>query len=348
MNRQYCTSTFIHRVGEHTQAVFGWSQRPAISLTSPTQLAILECFLQPQTIASAHQVYQELKAQPPGGKLSELGNDLLLKLMGGEIIYLTQGFKSYLEPEQQVNLTGKMPLFAPYPEIDFAQFQQVFQELYGLGLIVPAVGQVDWGDIRRCLPLCGITGFSRGTPIDRYYQKQFLDAVKERIKGHVLEIGGLAKDREFYNFNWAEIISYRCMNIEAGAGVDLVGDAHDAHAITAHSVDAILIFNVLEHCYDPAQVIGNMKHWLRRGGWCLALVPTAQRLHDRPADYWRLLPDGLRYLFRDYSQCDLYTYGNTLTVVATFLGIAAEELTPAELDGQHPDYPVIACVAAQA
>ncbi len=348
MNRQYCTSTFIRRVGDQTQVVFGWSQQPAFTLAWPVQLAILECFLQPQTVAGAWQRYQDWQAKPAGGDWSQFGSAGILQLTRGEIIYLTQGFKSYLEPEQQVNLTGKMPLFAPYPEIDFAQFQQVFQELYGLGLIVPAVGQVDWGDIRRCLPLCGITGFSRGTPIDRYYQKQFLDAVKERIKGHVLEIGGLAKDREFYNFNWAEIISYRCMNIESGAGVDLVGDAHDVNVIPADSVDTILIFNVLEHCHQPAQVIGNMKHWLRRGGWCLALVPTAQRLHDRPADYWRLLPDGLRYLFRDYSQCDLYTYGNTLTVVATFLGIAAEELTPAELDGQHPDYPVIACVAAQA
>jgi hypothetical protein len=59
------------------------------------------------------------------------------------------------------------------------------------------------------------------------------------------------------------------------------------------------------------------------------------------------LPDGLSYLFRSYAQCHLYTYGNTLTVLATFLGIAAAELTPAELDMKHPDYPVIACVAAQ-
>ncbi|MEN9215698.1 MAG: methyltransferase domain-containing protein [Gloeomargarita sp. HHBFW_bins_162] len=347
MNQQYQTSTFIRRVGGSTQAVFGWSQRPPVSLTSPVQLAILECFLQPQTVESAFQTYQELKAQPSGIKLSEIGDNLLLKLLRGEIVYLTQGFKSYLEPRQQVDLTAKMPLFTPYPEIDFPEFEWGFNELYKLGLIVPAVGQVNWGDIRRCLPLCGITGFSRGTPIDRYYQKQFLDAVGDRISGHILEIGGVANDRQFYDFNFAEITNYQCMNIEPGAGVDLVGDAHDINAVNAHSVDTVLIFNVLEHCHNPAQVIANIQQWLRPGGWCLALVPTAQRLHDRPADYWRLLPDGLRYLFQDYSQCDLYTYGNPLTVVATFLGIASEELTPQELANHHPDYPVIACVAAQ-
>lgn len=347
MNQQYCTSTFIRKVGGSAQAVFGWSQRPVIPLSSPVQYAILECFLHPQTVDSGYRVYQELHRQLPGIQLSELGNDLLLKIMQGEIILLTQGFASYLEPSQQVNLTSKIPLFSPYPDIELREFEQVWQELYDLGLIVPAVGQVNWGDIRRRVPLCGITGFSRGTPIDRYYQKQFLHTVGNRIIGDVLEIGGVAKDRDFYELHGENITSYRCLNIEPGAGVDIVGDAHCPDVVAAGSVDTMLIFNVLEHCYDPGLVIANIHTWLKPGGWCLALVPTAQRLHDRPADYWRLLPDGLNHLFRHYSQCHLHIYGNTLTVVATFLGMAAEELTPAELDTKNPDYPVIACVAAQ-
>ncbi|APB34287.1 putative methyltransferase [Gloeomargarita lithophora Alchichica-D10] len=347
MSQQYCTSTFIRRTGGTTQAVFGWSQRAAVPLSSPMQLAILECFVQAQTLASGYQIYQEWQTQPVGIELSTLGENLLLKIMQNEIIYLTQGFPSYLQPEQQVNLTDKLPLFSPYPAVNLPEFQATFQQLYELGLIVPAVGQINWGDVRRWAPVCAITGFSRGTPIDRYYQKQFLQTVGDKIKGNILEIGGVAKDREFYDLNLAQITTYRCMNIEAGAGVDFVGDAHDPNMVMADSVDAILIFNVLEHCYDPSCVIDNIHQWLKPGGWCLALVPTAQRLHDRPADYWRLLPDGLTYLFRHYAQCNLYTYGNTLTVLATFLGVAMEELTLQELATQHPDYPVIACVAAQ-
>jgi len=347
MKPQYCTSTFIRWSGASTEAVFGWSQRSEIPLTSPMQCAILECFLHPQTLESGYRIYQELRTKLPGIQLTELGDDILIKIMQQEIVYLTQGFASYLEPYEQVNLTAKIPLFSPYPEIEFWEFEREFQELYTLGLIVPAVGQVNWGDLRRSVPLCGITGFSRGTPIDRYYQKQFLQAVGDKITGNVLEIGGVAKDREFYELDVSKITSYHCMNIAPGAGVDFVGDAHDPEVVEADSVDTILIFNVLEHCYDPGQVISNIHQWLKPGGWCLALVPTAQRLHDRPADYWRLLPDGLSYLFRSYAQCHLYTYGNTLTVLATFLGIAAAELTPGELDMKHPDYPVIACVAAQ-
>ncbi|MCS7292010.1 MAG: methyltransferase domain-containing protein [Gloeomargarita sp. SKYBB_i_bin120] len=347
MNRTYCTSAFLQRTGQKTQAVFGWSQREPMDLPLPAQWAILECFLQPQTPASAYEIYRARQTQSPKMNLSQFGEPLLLKMMQGEVVYLAQGFASYLEPEQQANLTQEVPLFAPYPALAFAEFEQLFQELVMQGLIVPAVGQVAWGDIRRWTPICAITGFSRGTPIDRYYQKQFLQQVKERVRGNVLEIGGVAKDWEFYPFDRQQMTVYCCMNLTAGAGVDVVADAHDPQATTANFWDVVLIFNVLEHCYDPARVIANIHTWLKPGGWCLALVPTAQRLHDRPADYWRLLPDGLRYLFRHYSRCELYTYGNTLTVVATFLGVAAEELTVAELDQHHPDYPVIACVAAQ-
>ena len=351
MEQQYFSSTFIRKTADGVAAVFGWSQRAAIPLDDPGALALLECFVTPQTLASAYQTYQAFRGQASGRPrlLEQLhfGGDAVIQIMGGAVVYLAQGFRSYLEPEQQVKLTGDLPLFTPYPDLDFSEFQNLFQRLYDQGLIVPAVGHIHWGNVRRWSPVCAITGFSRGTPIDRYYQRQFLHTVKDKIRGSVLEIGGVAKDREFYDFALEHVTSYCCVNLEPGAGVDVVGDAHNPELVAADTADTVFIFNVLEHCYEPQRVVQNIHRWLRPGGWCLALVPTAQRLHDRPADYWRLLPDGLNYLFRNYAQCHLYTYGNTLTVLANFLGVAAEELTSAELAIHHPDYPVIACVAAQ-
>jgi hypothetical protein len=39
-------------------------------------------------------------------------------------------------------------------------------------------------------------------------------------------------------------------------------------------------------------------------------------------------------------------YGNPLSVVASFLGMAAEEVSPQELDAWHPEYPVATCPVA--
>ena len=43
----------------------------------------------------------------------------------------------------------------------------------------------------------------------------------------------------------------------------------------------------------------------------------------------------------------LYVYGNPITAIAGYQGIATEELTPEELDAFHPDYPVATCMVAQ-
>jgi hypothetical protein len=67
---------------------------------------------------------------------------------------------------------------------------------------------------------------------------------------------------------------------------------------------------------------------------------------DFPRDYWRLLPEGLQQLFEAFSQQQFYVYGNPLTVVASYLGIAAEELALHELDECHPAYPVATCLVA--
>ena len=76
------------------------------------------------------------------------------------------------------------------------------------------------------------------------------------------------------------------------------------------------------------------------------MVPSAQRLHDFPCDYWRPRPEGLQQFFQGYSQQQLYVYGNPLAVVASFMGIAAEELLAHELDDWHPYYPVATCLVA--
>nr|WP_230968368.1 hypothetical protein [Nostoc sp. WHI] len=43
----------------------------------------------------------------------------------------------------------------------------------------------------------------------------------------------------------------------------------------------------------------------------------------------------------------MYVYGNPTTVIASYHGIAVEELTSEELDAYHPDYPVANCILAE-
>lgn len=224
------------------------------------------------------------------------------------------------------------------------EFAVAVDQLAACGLVSPARGTLNWGDFRRLGPFCPAFGTSRGTPIDRVYLGQFIEQVRDQVAGVVLEIGGTADNRERYGLQGCT--AYHSLEMEAGPGISHVGDAHDSGLFEADSYDAILLFNVLEHCHTPQAVVDNIHRWLKPGGVCLLMVPNAQRVHDYPGDFWRPMPEGVRHLFRDYDETQLFVYGNPTTCIASLMGVSAEELSPQEINVVNPEYPVATCVMA--
>lgn len=223
-------------------------------------------------------------------------------------------------------------------------FPEVLREAEEMGLIAPVASSLAWGDLRRLVPICPWFGFSRGTPIDRYYLEHFARDVREQVCGCVVDIGG--RPAFWQKLGFARV-SRRCVvDIAPQSGVDVVGNAADPLLFEADSVDGVLAFNVLEHCPVPQAVVDAVRRWLRPGGKLFCMVPSVQRVHRMPSDYCRLLPAALEVLFRDWSTMRLHVYGNPLTSIAALMGVAAEELDVGELDALHPDYPVATCAVA--
>jgi SAM-dependent methyltransferase len=368
MAQAYVTTAFLKAQGNQLETVFGWSQRQAHSISAKSWLVALEIFVHEHDVAAAYQRFQTVRSAPVSeGVIHKIEQyqpfdptqAVLVLLQNQTLTVLGNGFKSYIDQEGLIDLSPVskdtfqvlLQLFVHQQLEDdletinsFEAFQQLVNTLEQLGLLSPAIGSINWGDFRRLAPLCHITGFTRGNPIDRYYLQKFVDEIREQVVGDVLEVGGVPKDREFYQFD--RVKTYRIMNLEAGAGVDLVGDVHDPNLVEPDSLDSLVIFNVLEHCYAPWVAVENIRRWLKPGGKCFCMVPSAQRLHDRPGDFWRPLPDGMNWLFRSFADKQLYVYGNPLTVLASFHGVGYEELTLEELDAFHPDYPVSTCMVA--
>ena len=227
----------------------------------------------------------------------------------------------------------------------FDDFDVVFDFLEREGFVAPPVGELNWGDLRRMVPVCSRFGFSRGSPIDRYYLDQFIEKIRPLVHGDVVEIGGKDENGRLYQFEHA--VRYRGFDMFEDPDISLVGDAHDPNALAEAQLDTIIAFNVLEHCPKPWIVIDNMRRWLKPDGLALVMVPSCQRLHRMPEDYWRPLPAALIHLFTTWADCELHVYGNPSTAIAAMLGIAVEELSVGELDAYHPDYPVTTCVIAK-
>jgi SAM-dependent methyltransferase len=224
-------------------------------------------------------------------------------------------------------------------------FQRGVEVLVQSGLLVPASGHVRWGQLRRLEPVGKNFGYGRGTPIDRYYLGKFIELIRPLVQGNTLEIGGSISNGVSFGFTRAT--EYHAVELHPSPNNDYAGDVHEASLIAADVFDAIVCFNVLEHCTRPWIVVDNMHKWLKKGGKAFCMVPNAQRVHEMPRDYWRPLPSAMESMFSAFSHIQLHVYGNLITHTASFYGIACEELKPEELDYAHPDYPVATCIVAE-
>jgi hypothetical protein len=100
---------------------------------------------------------------------------------------------------------------------------------------------------------------------------------------------------------WRHIFTGRTVigiDIHAGPGVDLVGDAHRLSSIIVPGSAAAFVSNVVfEHLEVPWLVALEVQRILRIGGLALVSAPMVWPEHAAPNDFWRASPFGLRSLF---------------------------------------------------
>ena len=326
--------------------------------SDPIGLAVLESFIFAQTVDGAFQRFSARRAASARRQLMEL-DGLLDPGVNARFLLEQQRLSVFLPRRRKVDVTrlsrdtgavleamqGALGRPSEASPTSRRMFDTVVTALVGAGALSPRPGTVDFGDFGRLWPFSYRFGFDRGGPVDRYYLRQFVRSIRPIVRGRCLEIGGSVRNNWFYRF---DVDEFRTLELEqSNVADDLVGDAADQGVLDPASWDSILAFHVLEHCPNPFAVVSNMCAWLRPNGHACIVVPCAQRVHNYPGDYWRFMPDGLRVLFRDFSEVNVSTYGNPLTVVSNYLGLSHTELVAENMDAVHPDYPVLACVVAR-
>lgn len=131
-------------------------------------------------------------------------------------------------------------------------------------------------------------------PVDFAYLRHLIG--RGLIEGPVLEIGSrtwqgddgnAARECRLAGLAWEGT------DIVAGPGVDFVLDILDAQAVEAISRrwSAVLLFNLLEHVYNPIDALTNAMKLVAPGGVGVVVGPAVLQLHDYPRDYWRPMPD---------------------------------------------------------
>ena len=82
-------------------------------------------------------------------------------------------------------------------------------------------------------------------------------------------------------------------DIVEGQGVDFVLDILDPDAVNAvdRQWPTVLLFNLLEHVYNPILALEHACRLVAPGGVIVVVGPAVWQLHDYPKDYWRPMPD---------------------------------------------------------
>ena len=217
-----------------------------------------------------------------------------------------------------------------------------------MATIQPTVGKVRLGTLRRPTPISTTFGFDRGTPVDRYY----IEAVIRRygrvggdIRGRVLEVGDdrYARD-EMSRVERLDILDVNPANERA----TVIADLADAGHLEGGRFDCIICTQTLLLIYDVHAAIRELHRLLAPGGVLLLTVPGISQIcateTDTFDDFWRFTTASVTRLLDEAfppQNVIVEAYGNVLAASAFLYGLAAEELTAAELDRRDPRYEVV-------
>ena len=215
----------------------------------------------------------------------------------------------------------------------------------------PPVGWVQFGILRRVMPISRVFGSDRGKCIDRYYIENFLACHADDIRGHVLEIGDDAYTRKFGcdRVTKSDILHAT----EGNPKATIVADLTSADHIPSDTFDCIVFTQTLQFIYDVRAAVRTLYRILKPDGVLLATFSGISQISrydmDRWGEYWRFTTLSAQRLLEEVfpkENIGVQAHGNVLTAIAFLHGLAAGELTKEELDYHDPDYEVTIMVKA--
>lgn len=100
-----------------------------------------------------------------------------------------------------------------------------------------------------------------------------------------------------------EAFDYTGIDIAAGPNVDRVVDSYD---FGAEQYDMVISGSTMEHVQDLHAWRDAVIRACKPGGRICVIAPHTWDEHRHPVDCWRILPDGMRWLFRELVilECD--------------------------------------------
>jgi SAM-dependent methyltransferase len=213
-------------------------------------------------------------------------------------------------------------------------------------------GTVEMGSLRRLSPISGVFAKDRGLAIDRYYIEQFLAGHSSDIHGRVLEIGDAYYTKKF---GGSRVTQSDILHVVAGnPEATIVADLTAADNLPDNLFDCIILTQTLQMIYDMRAALHHLHRILKPSGVVLVTGSGITKIARREGmdawgEYWHLTTQSAQRLFAEFfplQNVNVQVYGNVLSATALLYGLAAQELTPRELDFRDADYEVLIAIHA--
>ncbi|MBW4636460.1 MAG: glycosyltransferase [Iphinoe sp. HA4291-MV1] len=223
---------------------------------------------------------------------------------------------------------------------------------------IPPTGAVDFGSLRRVIPMSQAFGYDRGQPVDRYYIENFLTCYQDDIRGRVLEVGDDNYTRQFGGYVCSKdsvqrITQSDVLHVTKGnPKATIIGDLASGDNIPSNSFDCFILTHTIQFIYDVRAALKTVYRILKPGGVALVTVPGISHIGDYQwSDYWCWSFTALSVgrLFEEFfptKNLQIETHGNVLVATAFLYGLATEELRREELDYRDRNYQVTITIRA--
>jgi peptidoglycan/xylan/chitin deacetylase (PgdA/CDA1 family)/SAM-dependent methyltransferase len=214
-----------------------------------------------------------------------------------------------------------------------------------------STAKVSFGDLSVPLPLSDDWGFSRGSPIDRFFIERFLARHQGDIGGHVLEVGDNTYTKRFgaNRVSVSDVVDVRADNPRAS----IIADLRAAPNIPSDKFDCIILTQVLDEIEDVEAALATVSRILKPGGVALITVPGISQISSNPEEAskwsWSFYPRTLQQLLAKFfypKKLIVEGFGNLKTTIGFLAGLAQEDLASDDFLLHDHRYPLI--VAARA
>lgn len=127
--------------------------------------------------------------------------------------------------------------------------------------------------------------------------KQFVNRYLDREQAlSVIEIGSLDVNGSYKPLFDAPRWQYTGLDLLSGKNVDIVAGDPYRYPFADHSFDVVISGSTLEHVEDMHAFIKEAARIMKKDGILCMIAPWTYPEHKYPADCWRILPDGMRFL----------------------------------------------------